>query len=124
MAQELIGNLNTSPMKAYQRISEKSTSLQEIPNLLPVTKVTPKVNKENIQVTQVHGSMEVKEILEKVSAIKEDNAKKEQAKKESKCTQQQQIEPFFKCKEKCTWQECLQPSFENAMLQCFKIYMQ
>ena len=102
MAQELIGNLNTSPMKAYQRISEKSTSLQEIPNLLPVTKVTPKVNKENIQVTQVHGSMEMKEILEKVSAIKEDNAKKEQAKKESKCTQQQQIEPFFKCKEKCT----------------------
>ena len=101
MAQELIGHLNTSPMKAYQRISEKSTSLQEIPNLLPVTKVTPKVNKENIQITQVHGSMEGKEILEKVSSIKEDNAKKEQAKKESKCTQQQ-IEPFFKCKEKCT----------------------
>ena len=45
-------------MKAYQRISEKSISLQEIPNLLPVTKITPKKNKENIRVTQVHGSME------------------------------------------------------------------
>ena len=38
-------------MKAYQRISEKSISLQEIPNLLPVTKITPKKNKENIRVT-------------------------------------------------------------------------
>ena len=56
-------------MKAYQRISEKSISLQEIPNLLPVTKITPKKNKENICVTQVHGSMEGKKILEKVSAI-------------------------------------------------------
>ena len=43
-----------SAMKAYQRISEKSISLEEIPNLLPVTKITPKVNKENIRVTQVH----------------------------------------------------------------------
>ena len=89
-------------MKAYQRISEKSTSLQEIPNLLPVTKVTPTVNKENIRVTQVHGSMEGKKILEKVSVIKEDKAKKEQAQKERKYKQQQQIEPFFKCKEECT----------------------
>ena len=89
-------------MKTYQRISEKSTSLQEIPNLLPVTKVTPTVNKENIRVTQVHGSMEGKKILEKVSVIKEDKAKKEQTKKERKCKQQQQIEPLFKCKEECT----------------------
>ena len=70
--------------------------------MLPVTKVTPKESKENIQVTQVHGSMEGKKILEKVSAIKKDKAKKEQAKKERKCKQQQQIEPFFKCKEECT----------------------
>ena len=89
-------------MKTYQRISEKSTSLQEIPNFLPVTQVTPTVNKENIRVTQVHGSMEGKKILEKVSVIKEDKAKKEQAKKERKYKQQQQIEPFFKCKEECT----------------------
>ena len=59
-------------MKAYQRISEKSISLKEIPNLLPVTKITPKKNKENIRVTQVHGSMEGKKILEKVSAIKDE----------------------------------------------------
>ena len=70
--------------------------------MLPVTKVTPKVNKENFRVSQVHSSMEGKKILEKVSAIKEDKAKKEQAKKDSKYKQQQQIESFFKCKEECT----------------------
>ena len=64
-------------MKPFQRIYEKSISLEEIPNLLPVTKVTPKVNKENVRVTQVHGSMERKKILEKVLSIKEDIAKKE-----------------------------------------------
>ena len=89
-------------MKAYQRISEKSISLEEIPNLLAVTKITLKVNKENIWVTQVHSLMEGKKILEKVSAIKEDKAQKEQAKKERKYKQQQQIEAFFKCKEECT----------------------
>ena len=103
-------------MKAYQRISEKSTSLQEIPNLLPVTKVTPTVNKENIRVTQVHGSMEGKKILEKVSVIKEDKAKKEQAKKERKCKQQQQIEPFLNVRKNAHVVQMfvLQPSFENA----------
>ena len=89
-------------MKAYQRISEKSISLEEIPNLLPLIKITPKVNKENIQVTQVHGSVEGKKILEKVSTINEGKAQKEQAKKERKYKQQQQTEAFFKCKEECT----------------------
>ena len=36
-----------SAMKAYQIISEKSIPLEEISNLLPVTKATPKINKEN-----------------------------------------------------------------------------
>ena len=91
-----------SAMKVYQRILERSISLEEIPNLLSVTKVTLKVNKENVWVTQVHSSMEGKKILEKVSAIKEDRPKKEQAKKERKYKQHQQIESFFKCKEECT----------------------
>ena len=47
-----------------------------------------RVNKENFRVSQVHSSMEGKKILEKVSAIKEDKAKKEQAKKDSKYKQQ------------------------------------
>lgn len=89
-------------MEAYQTISEKALSLEEIPNLLPVTKVTPKPNKENVRVTQVQGSMEGKKILEKVSEIKEAKAKKEQLKKDKKSNQQQQIEAFFKCKDQCT----------------------
>ena len=38
-----------SAMKAYHIISEKYISLEEIHNLLPATKVTPKVNKENVE---------------------------------------------------------------------------
>ena len=75
-------------MKTFQIIYEKSISLEEIPNLLPVTKVTPKGIKENIQVTQVHSLMDRKKILKKVSAIKGDKTKKEQAKKERKYKQQ------------------------------------
>ena len=33
-----------SAMEAYQTISDKSISLEEIPNLLPETKVTSKMN--------------------------------------------------------------------------------
>ena len=47
-------------MEAYQTISDKLVSLEEIPNLLPITKVTPKMNNENVRVTQVHCSMEGK----------------------------------------------------------------
>ena len=89
-------------MEAYQTISDKSISLEEIPNLLPVTKVTPKLKKENVRVTQVHGSMEGEKILETVSLIKEDKAKKEKANKERKSKLQQQIKTFYKCTEECT----------------------
>ena len=89
-------------MEAYQTISDKSISLEEIPNLLPITKVTAKMNKENVRVTQVHGSMEGKKILQTVSSIKEDKAKKEQDIKERKSKQQQQIEAFYKWKKECT----------------------
>ena len=46
--------------------------------------------------------MERKKILETVSSIKEDKAKKEQDNKEKKSKQQQQIEAFYKCKKECT----------------------
>ena len=46
--------------------------------------------------------MEGEKILEKVSVIKEDKAKKDQVKKERKSKGQQQFEAFFKCQEKCT----------------------
>lgn len=112
-----------SAMKANHEMSEKAISLEEIPNLLPVAKVTPKVSKENIRVTQVHGSMEGKNILEKVSEIKAEKAKQEEEKKEKKSKQQQRTADFLKCKEKCVCeknvcaasrlQEC--PSCHNVL---------
>ena len=59
-------------MKAYQTISEKSMSLEEIPNLLPVTK------NEQGKCLSYPGSWlnGGEENIGKVSAIKEDKAKK------------------------------------------------
>ena len=91
-----------SAMEAYQTVSNKSISLEEIPNLLPVTKVTPKMNNQNVRVTQVHGSMEGGKILETVSSIQDDKTKKEQDNKKRKSKQQHQIEAFYKYKKECT----------------------
>ena len=40
--------------------SEKSVCLEEIPGFMKVSKVKPKLGKENICVKQVHGSLEGK----------------------------------------------------------------
>ena len=52
--------------------SDRSICMEEVPGLVKVNKVKPKTTKEkeNVQVTQVHGSMEKKQILEKVADIK------------------------------------------------------
>ena len=104
-------------MEAYQKISDKPISLEEIPNLLPVTKVTPKMNNENVRVTQVHGLMEGKKILEMVSSTKEDEAKKEQDNKERKSKQQQQIDSInVKKNVHVVRMIAQQLSFENAFV--------
>ena len=73
-------------MKPFQRIYEKSISLEEIPNLLPVTKVTPKGNKENIQVTQVHSLMDGKKILKRFHQSRETKPKRSKQRKEIQAT--------------------------------------
>ena len=102
-------------MEAYQTISDKSISLEEIPNLLTVTKLTPKINNENVRVTQVHGLMEGEKILETVSSIQDDKAKKEQDNKKKKSKQQHQIEAFYKYKKEHVARIFVQQvSFDNA----------
>ena len=52
-------------------LNEKSLRLEDIPGLLTIEKVKPKMSKETTRVTQVHGSMHGKEILKLVKEIKE-----------------------------------------------------
>ena len=54
-----------------KELSEKSIQLEEIPGLLTVQKVKPKLSKTTTRVTQVHGSMKGKNVLELVQSIKE-----------------------------------------------------
>ena len=69
MAQEIINN-------TY----EKSLKLNEIPGFLKIDRVKPKISSTNHCVTQVHGSIEGKDVLSLVKKIKYLKAKKEQAK--------------------------------------------
>ena len=58
-------------------LHEKSIDLTEIPNLLTVQKVKPKnPGKATTRVTQVHGSMEGKDVLELVKSISEEKGRK------------------------------------------------
>lgn len=64
--------------------NEKSLKLEEIPGLLTVKKVKPKqLTKSSLRVTQVHGSMEGKDVINMVRSIKEQ--------KEKKCNQRRAI---------------------------------
>ena len=54
-------------MEACSKHSEQSLQIEDVPGLLNVNKVKPKTPKDNVRVTQVHGTMEGKKILEKSS---------------------------------------------------------
>ena len=54
--------------------------MSEIPGFLKSNKVKPKAASTNHRVTQVHGSMEAKDMLKLVEGIKEDKIRKEEAK--------------------------------------------
>ena len=81
---------------------EKSLKLDEIPGLLTINKVKPKdLSKKSTRVTNVHGSMEGKDILERVEVLQKEKEKKKndlEAKKQEKAKLN---ELFYKCKSKC-----------------------
>ena len=77
-------------MKAYLTLSEKSITTR---NTKFVACNQSNTESEQGKRSSYHGQgwMEGKKILEKVSAIREDKAKKEQAKKERKCQQNSKL---------------------------------
>ena len=68
-------------------MSERSIQLEEIPGLLTIQKVKPKLSKTKTRVTQVHGSMKGKNVTDLVKSIKEKKenlAKEKEEKKKGK----------------------------------------
>ena len=90
MAQEIIKNSH-----------EKSLKLNEIPGFLKIDRVKPKISSRNHRVTQVHGSVEGKDVLSLVETIKYQKAKKEQAKADKLEEKRKNTELFLKCKDSC-----------------------
>ena len=82
------------------RLTKSTPSLEEV-GLLTIKKVTPKEKSTSVRVTQVHGSMEGKNVLALATKIKEDKEVKEKSRKEALQKKNMQKELFIKCKDKC-----------------------
>ena len=87
--------------RLVRELSEKSLQLEEIPGLLSVQKIKPKLSKKTTRVTQVHGSMTGKNVLQIVQSIK-DKKDRELHERDAKVKQKdQEKEDFFRCKKEC-----------------------
>ena len=85
-------------------LHEKSIQLNEIPGFMTIQKIKPKLSKENVRVTQIHGSMKAKNVINVVKEIKE---KKEQTAKQKQGNIEKKEETkqtFLRCKLKCVCQ--------------------
>ena len=105
-----------SAMSVVNTISDSSINLENIPGLLKVNKIKPKAAKENIRITQVHGSMEGKQILERVSEIKKEKLEKEKAKENLKAEQQARTSAFYRCKTSCVCEQV--PCEAKGLQEC------
>ncbi|XP_047127882.1 uncharacterized protein LOC124808783 [Hydra vulgaris] len=84
-----------------QELSEKSIQLEEIPGLLTVQKVKPKISKLTTRVTQVHGSMKGKNVLDLVKVIQDNKNQEIKDKEERRWNKEKQKEAFLRCKNEC-----------------------
>jgi hypothetical protein len=76
--------------------------VEKILGLLTVNKVKPKdmAKKENTPVTNVHGSMEVQDILKQVESIENEKNESQKQKEKKKQDKDNEKELFYKCKSK------------------------
>ena len=89
-------------MKAYSKNSEQSLQIEDVPGLIKIPKVKPKTPKENVRVT-VYGSMEGKQILEKVA----DKLEKEKAKKRREVETSREDKCILQYKLNCVWSKAM-----------------
>jgi len=94
--------------------SEKSLNLNEVPGLLPISKVKPKKAVKNIRITQICDSMEGKDVLKVVESLKKKKVEKTLAKSAKDDKKREEREIFYKCKEQCS---CSKSKCEAAGLR-------
>jgi len=94
----------------------KSIALEEIPGFLKIDQVKPKSTTTNTRVTQVHGSLEGKDVMNLVKSIKDEKNKKQEAAEERDAKKQGEKDAFFRCKEKCICGET--KCFASGLKEC------
>ena len=67
-----------------EELSEKSISLEEVPGLMTIEKVKPNLSKQTTRVTQVHGSMQGKDVISLVETVKKKKEAIEKKKEEGR----------------------------------------
>ena len=76
-------------------------SPDDIPGLLTVQKKKKPNPSKPVRVTQVCGSMEGQNVLEKVLLVQDEKKEKEEKKKKRGHEKEQQLEAFFRCRDSC-----------------------
>ena len=82
-------------------LSEENIKIDEIPGLMAVQKVKPKLTKKTTRVTQVHGSMKGRDILNTLKEMEEKKEKKRSEQDEAAQKKEEAKQAFLLCKEKC-----------------------
>ena len=56
-------------VKVIDKLRKERVTLEDVPNVLHVPKIKPRKSRDNIRLTQVHGSLESKKVLELVKIL-------------------------------------------------------
>jgi hypothetical protein len=93
--------------KYYQAVSiietlnESTINIQEVPGFMSIQKVKPKLSKSKTRVTQVHGSMKAKMVLDKLKVIDDKKIETEKSKEENTKKKEDAKQAFLRCKSQC-----------------------
>ena len=82
-------------------LNEKTLDLEKVPGLLTVKNVKPKMSKKSNKVTNIHGSIMGKGILELSREIEDGKKRKQAAKEDRKKNKEEQKQAFLRCKDEC-----------------------
>ena len=96
---------------------ERSLKLDEIPDFLKINTVKQKAaTTSNTRVTQVHGSLEGKDVRKLVQSIKHEKEQKQIAKEKRPDQKNQEKEAFHRCKERCVCHQerCMATSLKEC----------
>ena len=88
-----------------REMSEKSIDLEEVPGFMTIEKVKPNLSKQTTRITQVHGSMQGKDVITMVETVKKKKEDLEKKKEERAEKQAGDRQAFYKCKFQCVCEE-------------------